>query len=689
MKINIKYSCLLLAFTSTFGYAQDNKDELSIEVIEVTSRKKVESLQTVPDAITAFNDDEIESARIKNVNDFATLTPNLIIREGFRAGASYITMRGITTPQQGLPPVTFVVDDVQAGALDFVNQDLDNIERIEVLRGPQGALYGAGAMAGAINIITKHPADEWEGALKLDVAQGNDRTFNASVSGGVTDEIFARVNGKIRKADGLIDSAQGEDLDFNDTQSFNTRWQYLGEQFSADLRYAYSDYEQGAIMQDLVALSSDLDDFSGPGPERSFIGREHRTFHQGSVKLIYEFTGADVMWISSDQKVDQHLLGDVDWSAAPLFIQDLTDDFAVKSHEFRVSSNSSDSYDWLFGAYYQERKGLNDLTLRLEPELRVVGPSIFTQIHQKKDEINAVFAQVTADLTDNLELTIAARYDSVEYKTTQYTDKTLTQIVQVTDSNGDYIDTQTKKDTSFQPKLSLSYIVNEDIMVYGTYAKGFRPGFYNSGNLTKSEETKNYEIGMKSAFMAGRGQLNAALFYIDYSDQQFSTIITEAPFRVTSNIPETKIKGFELESIYLINEEVRFTLGYGHTTAEVQELNQQAPSTPKNTLNLGLLYDTELSQNWQWQSRVDYRFQDSMTLGDLITPLEVDSQSYINVNTSISNDEWKLTLYVDNLTDELTTTEANYVEGLLGVVTGVIRAYTPGRQIGASISYKF
>lgn len=690
MKHNAKkqYVCLLIALISSFAYSKDAKEDLEIEVIEVTSRKKVESLQSIPDAVTAFSNVEIESARIDSVGDLASLTPNLTIREGFRAGVSYITMRGITTPQQGLPPVTFVVDDVQVGALDFINQDLDYIERIEVLRGPQGALYGAGAMAGAINIVTQQPTDEWSGNVSLALSEGNDKQVKAHTSGGLTDNWFAMFSGKVRKSDGLIDSAQGVDLDFNDTKTISTRWQYLLDDFTMDLRYAYADYEQGAIMQDLVPKDYNLDDFSGPGPQRSFIGRENRTFNQSSLKLSYDASYANFMWISSMQKVDQHLLGDLDWSEKPIFIQDLTDNFDVTSHEFRISSNQSD-LDWLIGGYYQKRKGLNDLTIRTEPELGVVGDGFFSQIDKKTDEISALFSQISVDLTDNLELTLAARYDKVLYDTTRYTDRTFTEVVPLRDVNGHLTNTQKAEDSAFQPKVSLSYQLDNDTMVYTTYAEGFRPGFFNSGNLTKSEDTKNYEIGLKTSLLEGRGQLNGAIFYIDYSDQQFSNIIAEAPFRVTSNIPNTKIKGAELESIFLISKAIRLNIGYGHTSAQVEEYNQQAPATPKNTLNVGVLYETALNSTWQWQNRFDYRFQDSMTLGTLDVPLHIGNKNYLNVSSSLDHDKWRLTFYVENLTDEYTATEAGYVEGLLGTVTGVIRAYTPGRKTGISLLYRF
>lgn len=700
--MNRKYNLLfiVMACASTSVLAEEipskeqttsAKEDFKIEVIEVTARKNLESLQDVPDAITAFSASEIESAHIENVGDIANLTPNLVIRQGFRAGVSYITMRGISTPQQGLPPVTFVVDGVQAGSMDFVNQDLNNVERIEVLRGPQGALYGAGAMAGAINIITKAPEEEWAGAVKLQIAEGNDTSANVNFSGGVTDEIFGMVTGNMRSSDGLIDSSTGDDLDFVDSTQLSTRWQYLGDQFTADIRVAYSDYEQGAVMSDVIRTTPDItvpeisaidiDNFSGIKPERSFIGEEKRKFFETVLKLGYEFdSGLNLSWISSQHNVDQSLIADVDWSTTPIFLQDLRDDFEVTSHEFKVSSNE-DSYNWLVGAYYQERDVINDLTIRLESEKGVVGSGIFSQRDIKDDEINAIFGQLSVDITEKLELTLAARYDSVEYSTFRA-------IGGYTDENGEPTNTLSNKDTSFQPKVSVSYDIDDEFMVYTTYAKGFRPGFYNSGNLAKAENTENYEVGFKSTLFDQRLQLNAAAFYIDYSNQQFSTIISEPPFRTTTNIPETKIKGLELEATYLIAIDLRFTLGYGYTDAQIDG-GGQSPTAPKNTLNLGLLHEMEINGDWLWENRLDYRFQDEIIHGTPTIPLFGDDKHYVNFNTSLSNDNWRITLFAENLTDELTPTEVSYLPKLLGVPLGVVRSFTPGRQIGASVMYQF
>jgi len=146
---------LLVSTIPGLAYAQDGyEDQGVLEEVIVTARKRAENLQEVPDAITVFGQDQIESAGIMNFRGFADLTPNLAFYEGFQAGTPRITIRGLITPQVGDAPVAYVVDGITAATLDFISQEIFAIERIEVLKGPQGALYGKGAVGGAINITT-------------------------------------------------------------------------------------------------------------------------------------------------------------------------------------------------------------------------------------------------------------------------------------------------------------------------------------------------------------------------------------------------------------------------------------------------------------------------------------------------------------------------------------------------------
>ena len=163
--ISISVAICLLIVDVTFVSA----DELLLEEILVTARRRAENLQEIPESVSVLNSEILENARVDNLKDVTGLVPNLSLYHGeqsFRAGVIQLVVRGVTTPQNGEAPMSFVVDGVTIPEIDFINQDLFDIESIQVLRGPQGALYGRGALGGAVLINTKQPTNEFSGFLK-------------------------------------------------------------------------------------------------------------------------------------------------------------------------------------------------------------------------------------------------------------------------------------------------------------------------------------------------------------------------------------------------------------------------------------------------------------------------------------------------------------------------------------------
>lgn len=685
--------------------AEDGKDELVLEEIVVTSRKRAENLQSVPDSITAFDSMAIENAGIDDVQDFIDLTPNISMRETFRAGVTFITIRGITTGQQGWAPATYVVDGVQASSLDAINQGaLVDIERIEVLKGPQGALYGAGAIAGAINVVTKKPTNEQEASLKASYGNGNDIKLSGSFSGPlVEDKVLFRIGGYYRNTDGLIKSTDDADLDFEEQISVRGRLLFDLEDISIDLRAAYSDITAGAVTQELVSSADLLEVFdtaAAPGPSRGIIGKENREFVEISAKIDWETEYGTFTSITGYSDIKQDLFGSATWAKPPtnsLFgftvgnpgdsfsdsFQDLTDNFESFTQDVRFTSNADQRLRWMVGMSYLDRKVLNLLSLggvlqgteRIEENL----VRFLNRPDVRNDKAWGAYGQASYDITDKLELTMALRYDKNNYDSTQYTDLTLATIVPTPDG----LETLEATDDKWQPKVQLAYQWNDDVMTYLTYAEGFRYGFFNTGNLTSPESTKNFEVGFKSMLAEGRIRLNGAIFHIDYSDQQFTSIIGTAPFRLTTNVPDSNINGGELEIIALLAEGLELSGGLGITDAKLKG-GLRSPSTPDYSINLAINYSTEISDEWDLFTRVDYRRQGSFILidGDG-TRFEVGEKDYVNAHVKFRNDSWSIGAYANNLFDER---QANDF-GSLGI--GYVRSNNLPRTYGVEVSVNF
>tara|TARA_B100001939_G_scaffold347951_2_gene371552 strand:+ start:741 stop:2885 length:2145 start_codon:yes stop_codon:yes gene_type:complete len=686
------------------GLAGENEESIVLDEIVVTSRKREESLQDVPDSVTAFNAVAIENAGIDDVQDFVDLTPNIIMRETFRAGVTFITIRGITTGQQGWAPVTYVVDGVQAGSLDAINQGaLTDIERIEVLKGPQGALYGAGAIAGAINVVTKKPTNDMEYAGKASFGNGNDLKLSAAVSGPlVQDKLLFRLNGYYRNTDGILESTDGEGLDFEEQATIRGRLIADFENLVFDLRASYSDIEAGAATQELVTSADLIDAFdtpAAPGPARGIIGKENRQFVELSAKIDWDTDYGTFTSVTGYSDIDQDLFGSVSWQKPPAIsllgpvggpadpftdaFQDLADNIETFTQDVRFTSRSDGRFRWLVGASYLDREVVNFLSIGgLLSGLEKVEENMLRLVEQadlRKDSMWGIYGQANYDITDRLELTLALRYDENDYETTQFTGLDLETVVPTPDG----VETQTANDSKWQPKVQLSYDWSDNFMTYVTYAEGFRSGFFNTGNLTAPESTQNYEIGFKSTLAGGRVRLNGAAFHIDYSDQQLTSVIGEAPFRLTTNIPESNIDGLELEMTALVTEALEVSGGLGVTDAKTVE-GDKSPATPEYTLNLSVSYTQPITDVWEAYARVDYRHQGTFLIVDGTgTAFEVGEKDYVNARLMFRNDTWSIGGFVNNLFDER---QANDF-GFIGI--GFVRSNNLPRSYGIEASVRF
>ncbi len=685
-----------------------NDESTTVEEIIVTTRKRQESIMDVPDSVTAFSSTTIENTGIDEVLDFIDMTPNITLRETFRAGVTFISMRGITTGQQGWAPVTYVVDGVQVGALDFINQGaLNDIERIEVLKGPQGALYGAGAIAGAINVITKMPSNELEGGVKASYASGSDFKLSADISGPIVeDKLLFRLNAYHRDSDGNQESTDGEGLNFEEQDSFRARLSYLGDSFRADFKASYSDIHAGAAMQEIVSDIAFIDDFdnaNAPGPARGIMGYEDRKFVDYSAKLEFEIGSATLTSVTGYTELDQSLFGSISWQKPPAdsFIgpvggpadffndafQDLADNFEVLTQDIRITSSSDEALRWMVGASYMDREAVNLLNVGglftgsiKDPADMFVVP---IQTDFKTDKTTGIYAQINYDISEQMELTIAGRYDNNDYDTSVCTDLTCTEFVPVDDGEGGTTSTRENSDSAFQPKIQLSYDWTDDFMTYITYAEGFRFGFYNTGNLTKHESTENYELGFKSSLSDGRVRLTGAIFHIDYSDQQVTTVVPDPPFRISSNIPESDIDGIELEGIAKLNDSFTLSAGFGYLDAKITNGGGRTPGTPRVTSNLALEYETIVSDNWDLYSRLDYRHQGDFLINDGFTIYTVPSKDYLNFRLSLRSLNYTIGLFANNLTDERQATD------LGGTGFGIIRSFNTPRSVGVEVSYRY
>lgn len=692
-----------------------------LEEIVVTARYRSESLQEIPISVTAFDSAKIEAAGITDIEGFINLTPNFLAREGFRSGVTFLTIRGITTGQKGFAPISYIIDGVKTSYMDAVNQGtLFDLERIEVLKGPQSALYGAGAIAGAVNVITKEPTDELEGQVKLGYAEGNDFTFKGAISGPISEALRYRASAYYRNTDGLVNTATGDDLDFEEQVAFRGRLLFTpNDALDIEFRAAWSEIEVGAATQENFREPGLLNAFnSSIKAERGIIGQEDREILDLSAKIDFDLGVATLTSVTSWHEMDQDLYGSASWKRPPalgepplpgLFgpilganavapamgfgpmgptgdaidhFQDLVDDIEIFTQDVRLTSQSEDRFRWVVGFEYIDREIIDGLTVgTVNPQNTTL--NFANQFDERRDEIWGVYAHLSFDVTEDLELTVSGRYDEDNYSTGMFNPVTGATINSLDDS-GAPVERLKVKNSKFQPKVTLSYDWSDNLHTYATYSEGYRFGFFSTGNLTQPEETKNYELGFKSELFEGRATFNAAVFYIEYSNQQLTRAIASAPFRVTTNIPESDVLGFELEGSLRVTENLGLSAGVGYLDTEIDELNRRLDAVPKVTVNVAVDYTQPIGNDMEVFGRFDWRHQGEFLLNTPGGPYEIHAVDFLNARLGLRRGPMSITGFFKNILDERFATNASFFGP-----AGYLRSYNPPSSFGVEVGYRF
>lgn len=666
------------------GAGQADDSPVLVEIF-VTARKVEESLQDVPDAVTVLSAAALESAGVRDITDFAARVPNLNFQDGrgFRAGFFNLSMRGIGNSQEGWPSVSYIVDGIPADSTDSIQSGvLDDIERIEVLRGPQSALYGFNSIAGAINVVTKAPTSEWTSQVRASYGTGDDLQFGGAISGPIVpDKLLFRLNGSYRDSDGFFSSASnGLDLDFRRQKQISGRLSFTPtDRLSIDLRGSFAREHNGASYQDKLPDVSFIDDFSGAyEARRAFAGADRRELYKASARVQWDFEPVSLIALAGYSHTDsqmqssicyddpnepvlpanglaQCVFGPAFGATAPpgaptdnLFAS--LDELRSVTTDLRLESRANDSLQWTvgFSTLHRNYRAGFDAGLLLAPEQTFL--NLFPAWNEKKDDWWGVYGQLIWKATSRLEFTAAARYDDETYENTSFTSREFSTVVPVLAPDGSVEKMQRQTSTAFQPKGQASFHFTDDLLGYVTVSRGFRAGYFATGNFTVPEHTTNYEVGLKSTLWDGRIIANAAAFHIDYSDQQFSTIIPVFPYRITVTIPETKIDGVELESTIRVSRFVTFGVGLAYLQADVSD-GTRSPATPRFNGNVSADFSYPLANGWQARLHIDDRYNGFQYLAkDNRQP--VGAKNYLNVRLGMHSERYDIAAFVKNATDE-------------------------------------
>ncbi len=704
----------------------------SLEEITVTARRRSETALESPLSVTVFNSQMVLDAGIKRVEDFVALTPNVTLATSQGIGTSFISIRGITQVRNGESPVATVVDGVlQFSAIQF-RQELFDINSIEVVKGPQGAIYGRNATGGAIIINTRRPTNEKYGYVELGVGEGDEYSVQGSFGGAlVKDRWFGQISANFLERDGYLDNiTRGEKADrFEDTTVRGRLIFEPSDAFSADFRAAVSmhkgrgigfQYQAVDIGDDgITAIGFGTD--TGPIDADNVLPVRDNNLDFGErdmsdLSLLLNWETSIGTFVSTTSYTDIEDWSDSDQfpytnaqSSAALFGFDGTQtgffDLEALTQEFRLSSSHDGNVQWGVGAYFLSWDRFLSLTtgvdtgqgiIRIERE-PTTDPSNPTNSFLADDNSNdawAVFGNIDIAITDQFDVLLALRYDE------ENREQNVSPLQFPAGEPG------AKNEASFdkvQPKITLRYQPNDNTNLYATWGEGFRSGQFNQNgiaevaagvgiegvtDLVAQEDSSSVELGYKGQYVDNRLRINAAVFSTEVENQQFFSFIGAISAQILTSIPKVSLSGAEIDVFYQATDKLSLFAAYGFTDSEIDEyptditaVGNDAPYIAENTGNLGFQYRTPLTTNMGLFFRVDYERRGSQ-FWDVNNSTARSALDFINARLGLESEDgkWSATATGQNLGDENYNSEW---------VSGGFSAAAPGRVWNVQFRYSF
>ena len=733
---------LLSGLTAVPAHSDEVQPEMfkhgAIEEIVITATKRDTGLQETPVSVTAHNSDALDIRGISSAGDLQLIVPGLVVTDDTSGVSPQIAIRGTSTANTlpgGDPSVPIHINGHYNQATQYVMRDMLDVERVEVLRGPQGTLYGRNAIGGSINVITKRPTDEQEGMLSIDLGNYRKANVQAVLSGPFTDQLRGRLVFSGERRDGYVEnislSADQDDLLSSDYRSVRGSLEYdLAENIQLyTSAYRYSDKGDPYVWR----TTGDLD-----GEYYSTLPEDYvhiTNIDPFKVKFDTPNGGSDdakgfaidVDWdlesllfrsLSAYDRSQTTWYTDLDGTdAAPQVTWDRFIEYETVSQELQLLSMSDESLEWIVGLFYYKEKSVTSTDLLIAPELYGLEVSV---INEPKNTMNGesfgAYGNVDYGITENLALTFGARFtrDEKQMKRGQIT-RYDSQIFSSDESN---LAGEWDKSTF---KIGLNYTSEKDYMLFASYSTGFKSGGFNSFSTFEDsydpETVKALEIGIKSDLMNDRLRINVSAFHNDYQDKQemvsqFS-IENIASLARIANVASATIKGVEMEVKASLTEQFQIDGSLSHLSATYDEFlnadvrrphlgeidlsGNQLGYAPDWKIHLGFQYDKQLRRGLgRLLARLDYswvskHYTDGFNREEQRSEgLSDEIPSYRTINAKLDwmsyDEQWSASLYVKNLLDD-----ENLIYSLPSYQGGNIhsKSWASPRTYGVKVSYEF
>jgi len=714
---SMSLAAVAAAFVAQPALAQETTAQAEgIGDIIVTARKRAESLQDVPVAVSAFSGAEIEARQITDIEGLEGITPNLVITPNtLTAGGANIWIRGIGVgdiDRSFSPAVQVVIDDVRYGSgLSGQLVNVVDVERIEVLRGPQGTLFGANAIGGVINITRPKPQEEFGGRLQVTVGSWGQVDVKGSITGPIiADKLQARISVASLNSDGMYKNAfNGERRGFQDFLSISPSLRFTPtDDIEVVLNYDYtrnkSDWgllHNRSNQNDLLCLAillSVTPQCDDPNRDLTVFNQDTETFldiegHGASLRANFTTGDMTISSITGWSLVVEDKQTDFDGVPTRVFasIQPVREE--IYSQELRVDWKPDDKLDLLFGLYGSVTNYTDGANSLFVFSLLGFPPNTIEVVDRRQETTNfGAFLSANYRLTDRFSISAGGRYS--------WEEKDFTYRNGFNQSGGGFwpdapgftnFAAGKASWSQFTPRVGVEYKPNDDMLLYASFTQGFKSGGFNGrGNSNDTigpydpEKVNSYEVGLKSDWADNRVRLNIAAFYADYQNKQEEIIRTNpatgATITTVDNAASVEILGVEAE--WTVIPFTGFTLSgtiayldakYGAFEFRGFDVSDfvKVRNTPKWQLGFTGRYEREIGNGVGLNALASYRWSDTYTphLGPRFdgggpSPLINDPRATVEafgiLDASIgftfdlgNGSEGQLTAFGKNITDEV------------------------------------
>ena len=768
----------LSALSVGMAQAAENKvNKSELETITVTSQKRVQSLQDIPTSIQALSGDYLEQNSVDDLLALSENLPNVHITETSSSKRIFVRGIGSGTNSGFEQSVAMYKDGVYLGRGHQAKFPFLDMQRLELIKGPQSVMFGKNATAGAFSMISNSPTDVLEGNVSAEFGSDNEKRFTGVINIPINDDLAIRIAAFDHSVDGfLYNQARQSDEQSNDSsgarlsidwqinddinalfkwehgefESHGSRYQYIIDTPNRDLQIASDPTNPGNVGYRSLLLSdnSGLDytsSVSGDGHLGGLNEQSKTTLDNASLKLTYNQGEYEFASVTTYSEYDWDSTFDADFSEVPLIKQDYLETYNQFTQEFRVSSPTGRTLEYVAGIFYMssELKHPNDILFGaslLIPDL--VGTSLgvnalFDQDQQSYSAFTALTWNVNAQWRANFGLRYQKEekeVSSVQNVYSVFEPNTPQAVQQFANAAAPTIAGQlsgagvhnlnAKRDEShLSPNISVQYLGFNNTMLFASAGIGYKAGGFDGSGLNGSqgntvdensgfefddEKATNFEFGIKAEPIKNTLQVNATLFYTLYDDLQVSEFNGNA--FVVKNAAETKVKGIELDSRWAINQSWQLSANLAVLDFEYEQYASASPTVMQSELlgqafqdltgqtgafapdysgNIAIDYNTEVFSNLTLSSNLALNFSDDYFLEQDLDPIAKQSafeKLNLRIELGSSEGDWSVALLAKNLTDKQTFSQANDVP----VISYAHRFLSErGRSYHAQFNYRF